>query len=116
MAKTTPAETIRKAGIKVVAGMTLDPAKLGIPAHPDHGPFPVLKVTKAKEDGKGWLEGEIDCTKCGKGIHLHPGDWFQVRTCKDCKKGGKKAKGAKVVKAAKARTVKVVKGRKVGTR
>lgn len=68
-------------GIKITAGMILDPEKLGMPEHPTFGPLPVVKVLDAKDDGSVFLHGEIECATCSEIRVIEPGDWFQVRRC-----------------------------------
>ena len=68
-------------GIKITAGMVLDPEELGMPEHKTFGPLPVVKVLDAKDDGSVFLHGEIECSECGEIRVIEPGDWFQVRRC-----------------------------------
>ena len=85
MSYMAPSQFLRSNKIKVTAGMILDPAELGMPAHPVFGPLPVVEVVEAKDDGSVFLLGEITC-ECGEVRTIHPGDWFQVRACETCTK------------------------------
>jgi formate dehydrogenase maturation protein FdhE len=63
------------------------------PIHPKYGARPDLEILEVNEDGSKWKLGRIKCTTCQKPRDLHPGDFFQVRSCLDCKPT--KAKKAK---------------------
>lgn len=80
-------------GIKITAGMVLDPEELGMPEHPIFGALPVATVIEAKDDGSVFLHATIECSECGETREIEPGDWFQVRRCQQHqRKAQRKAK------------------------
>lgn len=87
----TPKKFFSNNKTKLTVGQIVDPAQLGMPAHPIHGALPVLTVTEVKEDGE-LLTGTISCIgqggdhKCSETVTVHAGDWFQVRRCRTCQK------------------------------
>ena len=84
-------------GIKITAGMVLDPVELGMPEHPTFGPLPVATVIEAKEDGSVFLHATIECSECGEEREIEPGDWFQVRRCSQHQKRAQR-KAKKIAK------------------
>ena len=85
-------------GIKITAGMVLDPVELGMPVHPTFGPLPVATVITAKDDGSVFLHATIECSECGEEREIEPGDWFQVRRCSQHQKRAQR-KAKKLVKS-----------------
>jgi hypothetical protein len=111
---TSPMQQLKQLGVKVAAGMVLNPSGLGMTAHPQYGDLPIVKVLEAKADGSVFLLGEIEC-ECGETRQIHPGDWFQVRSCLKCAKrarrGGEKLSEAEKAARAAERAVKVEQNR-----
>jgi hypothetical protein len=113
---TSPMQQLKQLGVKVEAGQILNPVELGMSAHPQYGVMPTVKVLEAKADGSVFLLGEIKC-ECGETRQIHPGDWFQVRSCLKCAKrarrGSEKLSEAEKTARAAERAAKVEQNRLV---